>query len=158
SGQYEGLPHIFNEVLRSSGQPLDARTRTFLEPSFGHDLSKVRMHTDDRAGASAQAVNALAYTVGNDLVFAGGQYFPGTAKGTRLIAHELTHVVQQAWGGTGMQGNLTIGQPHNSYEQEADRIAEAIVGTGTTGGGQSAGSPAGNQSQRSGARCEGAGH
>jgi hypothetical protein len=115
------------------------------------------VHTDDRAGASARAVNALAYTVRNDLVFAGGQYSPGTAKGARLIAHELTHVVQQVGEGTGMQGNLTIGQPHNSYE-EADRMAEAIVGTGTTGGRQSAtmGTLPGNQMQRSCAPCEAA--
>src|SRR5882672_6367718 len=71
-GHHQRMPRIVNEVLRSSGQALDAQTRTFMEPSFNHDFSNVRVHADDRAGASARAVNALAYTVGNDLVFAAG--------------------------------------------------------------------------------------
>jgi hypothetical protein len=155
-GQHQRVPRIVNEVLRSSGQALDAKTRTFMEPSFGHDFSNVRVHADDTAGASARAVNALAYTVGNDLVFAAGQYSPGTAKGARLIAHELTHVVQQAREGTGMQGNLTIGQPHDSCEQEADRMADAISGTSASGGRQSATISAlpGKQMQHSCASCE----
>ncbi len=157
-GHHQRVPRIVNEVLRSSGRPLDAQTRRFMEPSFGHDFSNVRVHADDRAGASARAVNALAYTVGNDLVFAAGQYSPGTAKGTKLIAHELTHVVQQAREGTGMQGNLTFGQPHDSYEQEADRMADSISGTSASGERQSATISAlpGNQMQRSCAPCEAA--
>ncbi|MFL6254514.1 MAG: DUF4157 domain-containing protein [Pyrinomonadaceae bacterium] len=87
-------PQIVNEVLRSPGLPLDHATRSFMEPRFGHDFSRVRVHTDARAAASARAVNALAYTVGQDLVFNQGQYRPGTTEGKRLLAHELTHVAQ----------------------------------------------------------------
>ena len=89
------IPPIVNEVLRSPGQPLDADTRAFMEPRFGHDFSGVRVHSDSRAADSARAVSALAYTVGADVVFAEGQYAPRTASGRRLLAHELTHVAQQ---------------------------------------------------------------
>ena len=89
------VPHIVHEVLSSSGNPLDANTRAFMEPRFGHDLGGVRIHTDSKAAESARAVNALAYTVGRNVVFGAGQYLPTTDFGKRLIAHELTHVVQQ---------------------------------------------------------------
>jgi len=88
-------PPIVSEVLRSSGQPLEAGTRTFMEARFGRDLSRVRVHTGERAAASAQAVNALAYTVGDDVVFAAGQFTPQRSSGKKLLAHELAHVVQQ---------------------------------------------------------------
>jgi hypothetical protein len=94
-GQPLTAPPIVHEVLRSSGQPLDAATRGFMEPRFGHNFGHVRVHTDTRAAESARAVNALAYTVGRDVVFGAGRYEPGTAAGDRLLAHELTHVVQQ---------------------------------------------------------------
>jgi len=90
------VPPIVHEVLRSSGQPLDSATRAFMEPRLGHEFSRVRVHTDTRAAESAQAVNALAYTVGQNLVFNQGQYAPGTLGGKRLLAHELTHVAQQS--------------------------------------------------------------
>jgi hypothetical protein len=83
------------EAMRGGGQPLDPATRALLEPRFGHDFSQVRVHTDARAAATAQSVNALAFTVGRDIVFGGGQYQPGSNAGRRLLAHELTHVVQQ---------------------------------------------------------------
>jgi hypothetical protein len=89
-------PPIVSEVLNSSGQPLDAQTRAYLEPRFGHDFSRVRIHTDVRAAESARAVNALAYTLGHSVVFGAGQFQPATNGGRRLIAHELTHVVQQS--------------------------------------------------------------
>lgn len=88
-------PAIVGEVLQSCGAPLANDTRAFMESSFGHDFSKVRVHTDARADASARAVNALAYTVGHDIGFRTGQYDPATTRGRRLLAHELTHVVQQ---------------------------------------------------------------
>ncbi len=88
-------PPIVEEVLRSPGQPLDASTRTFFESRFGHNFSQVRVHTDVRAAESARAVSALAYTVGRDVVLAEGRYAPGSASGRRLLAHELTHVIQQ---------------------------------------------------------------
>jgi hypothetical protein len=89
------VPPVVHDVLRSPGQPLDAGTRAFMEPRFGQDFSNVRVHTDVKASESARAVNALAYTVGHDVVFATGQYAPKTNEGRKLIAHELTHVVQQ---------------------------------------------------------------
>jgi hypothetical protein len=89
-------PPIVHDVLRSSGQPLDSATRSYFEPRLGMDLSGVRTHTDSRADQSAQAVNALAYTSGRDIVFREGAYAPSTASGGRLLAHELAHVVQQA--------------------------------------------------------------
>jgi hypothetical protein len=89
------VPPVVHHVLRSQGRPLEAGTRAFMEERFGHDFSQVRVHTDGRAGASARAVNARAFTVGRDLVFDGGQYAPHTMAGRRLLAHELAHVLQQ---------------------------------------------------------------
>ena len=89
-------PTIVHEVLRSPGQPLDPSTRAFMEPRFGYDFSRVRVHADTKAAESAQAVNALAYTVGNNVVFGAGSYDPLSTQGHRLLAHELTHVVQQS--------------------------------------------------------------
>jgi len=91
-----GAPPIVNEALRSQGRPLDAATRAFMEPRFGHDFSRVRVHDGSLAGNSAQAIRAQAYTVGSDVVFAAGRYAPSSAGGQRLLAHELAHVVQQA--------------------------------------------------------------
>lgn len=91
-------PPIVHEVLSSPGQALDASTRDFFEPRFGHDFSRVRVHADAKAAEAAQAVNALAYTVGRDIVFGQGQYMSGDSRGRSLIAHELTHVIQQTTG------------------------------------------------------------
>jgi len=88
-------PASVHEALRSPGQPLDAATRAYFEPRFGHDFGRVRIHTGPQADRSAQAVNSVAYTVGRNIAFAGGQYAPSTLVGARLLAHELTHVVQQ---------------------------------------------------------------
>jgi hypothetical protein len=91
-------PPIVHEVLRAPGQPLDASMRAFFEPRFGRDLGHVRAHTDAAAAQSAREVGALAYTVGSDIAFASGHYAPNTEGGRRLLAHELTHVVQQSQG------------------------------------------------------------
>ncbi|VVB71014.1 Uncharacterised protein [uncultured archaeon] len=82
-------------MQRSPGQPLDAATRAFMEPRLGHDFGQVRVHNDTQAEQSAEAINALAYTIGRDIVFGSGQYSPGTDAGRRLLAHELAHVMQQ---------------------------------------------------------------
>lgn len=89
-------PPIVHEVLRSSGQPLDTRTRAFMEPRVGYDFSRVRVHTDVQSADSAQALHARAFTLGSDIMFGTGQYEPETRQGRRLIAHELAHVVQQS--------------------------------------------------------------
>lgn len=90
---------ILQEVLASPGQPLDGATRAFFEPRFGHDFGNVRVHADERAAESARVVHASAYTVGRDIVFASGRYHQSTGEGRRLLAHELTHVVQQGSSG-----------------------------------------------------------
>ena len=84
-----------NGLRQQGGQPLSPSLRTFFEPRFGQDFGAVRVHTSAGAAQSAQAVNAHAYTVGRDIVFAPGQYAPETTAGRRLLAHELTHVIQQ---------------------------------------------------------------
>lgn len=91
-------PGILHEVLRSPGQPLNTSTHSFFKPRFGYDFSKVRIHTDSKAAISARSLNALAYTVGHNVVFDAGQYAPGTRDGQRLLAHELAHVLQQQSG------------------------------------------------------------
>ncbi len=104
----------------SRGQPLDQPTQVFFEGRFGHDFSNVRVHTDSRAAQSAQSANALAYTVGTDVVFARQQYAPQTTTGLSLIAHELAHVVQQ-------HGGPTTGRGENQLEREADVAAKSIA-------------------------------
>lgn len=94
------VPAIVHEVLSSPGQPLYPTALGFMEPRFGQDFSQLRVHTDAKAAESAQAIGAAAYTSGQDVVFGAGQYAPGTAEGGRLLAHELTHVVQQASAAT----------------------------------------------------------
>ena len=81
--------------LSSGWQPLPNAVRNFYEPRFGYDFSNVKLHTDAVAAKSAQSINALAYTSGNNIVFNNGQYSPDTDSGKRLLGHELTHVVQQ---------------------------------------------------------------
>jgi len=81
--------------LRIGGQPLDRQTRGYMEPRFGYDFSRVRVHADGEAANVARSVNSRAFTVGRDMVFGAGQYAPRTSTGQRLLAHELTHVVQQ---------------------------------------------------------------
>jgi Domain of unknown function (DUF4157)/HNH/ENDO VII superfamily nuclease with conserved GHE residues len=88
-------PQIVHEVLREPARSLDVTPRLSMERSFGVDLRSVRVHSGAKASESAASVNALAYTVGSDIVFGSGQYAPERDRGRRLLAHELTHVVQQ---------------------------------------------------------------
>jgi hypothetical protein len=158
-------PPIVSEVLRSPGRPLDAATRAFMEPRFGHDFSRVpaqrsssipmparlaigapqdeyereadsvaqgvmnrsamlddtrydfsrvRIHTDARAAASAETVNARAYTVGHDIVFGAGEFAPSTYAGQGLLAHELIHVIQQNGSGGDRRRNVRVGRKISS--------------------------------------------
>jgi hypothetical protein len=91
-------PAVVHEVLRSPGKPLDTATRAYFEPRFGLDFSGVRVHVDAAAAQSARDVNAHAYTVGHDIAFDSGRFAPGSRAGRQLLAHELTHVVQQRQG------------------------------------------------------------
>jgi hypothetical protein len=119
------IPPVVDDVLRSPGKPLDSATRGFMESRFGHDFGRVRVHADRTAARSAAAVNALAYTVGSEVVFGAGRYEPSSPEGRRLIAHELTHVVQQQ-GASARPG--MVDDP--AAEFEAERNAHAL---GTAG-------------------------
>ncbi len=123
-------PPIVDEVLRSPGQPLDQKTRAFMEPRFGHDFGNVRVHTDGRAAKAASMVDARAYTVGSHIVFGVGEYAPQTGSGLQLLSHELTHVVQQR-AGVYLSGN--VGQIGDNYERQADSVARH-VGRGESAG------------------------
>jgi hypothetical protein len=110
---------------RGGGQQLDKGVRSQMESSFGSDFGGVRVHTDTRADALNQALNARAFTTGQDIFFRRGNYDPGSSNGRELLAHELTHVVQQ--NQDEIQPKLTIGQPGDRYEQEADSVARAVI-------------------------------
>jgi hypothetical protein len=131
-------PPIVHDVLRAQGQPLDSSTRALFESRFRHDFSKVRVHTGDRAAESARAVNALAYTVGQNVVFGSGRYDPASADGQRLLAHELTHVVQQHnVSPTSQPESLVIGPQNDHLEAEANRAeaTSAVRSQAPTGAG-----------------------
>lgn len=124
SGDLEqtAAPPIVQEVLRSPGQPLDAATRAFMEPRFGHDFSQVRVHADARAAESAQAVSAFAYTVGRHIVFGEGQHSPSSATGQQLLAHELAHVTQQEEQNR-IPSRLPLARQEWGNESEAERLS-----------------------------------
>lgn len=124
-GNHGVQPHaspLVREVLSTPGQPLDASVRASLEPQFGYDFSGVRVHTDERASESAQAVGANAYTAGTHIAFGAGRYSPNMTSGRNLIAHELTHVAQQSEGdvgGSSIGDGLRISHPNDSFERSA---------------------------------------
>ena len=107
------VPPVVHEVLDSPGQPLDTQTRAFMEPRFGHDFSKVRVHTGAKAANSARVLNAFAYTVGNDVVLDQARCGSGTISGKWILAHELTHVIQQ------QMGDRSSNKESYAHEQQA---------------------------------------
>lgn len=122
---------LVREVIESPGYPLDAATRSRMEPRFGYDFSPVRVHCDDRAVKSAQAVNAKAYTAGSHVVFGEGQYTPASPRGQNLLAHELTHVTQQASGpvdATPVADGLSVSLPGDRFETAAQQTGAGISG------------------------------
>ena len=121
------IPSIVHEVLRSPGQPLDASTRALMEPRFGHDFSGVRLHTDAKAAESTRAVNALAYTVGREVVFDAGQYRPETPDGRRLVADELAHTIQQNAAIRSSREALQLSGAGDPSEREAHAAADAVM-------------------------------
>lgn len=128
-----GVPPIVQEVLRSPGRPLDQQARAIAEPRFGHDFSGVRVHTDAKAADSARALGARAYTVGRDIVFGAGQHRPNTREGRALLAHELTHVVQQDFA-AGPPQRPAVTDPANSPNDQAlEREAETSAARMTNG-------------------------
>jgi hypothetical protein len=96
----EGTPSIESQIssLRGGGRALSSSERAFFEPRFGHDFGGVRIHAGTSKSSIARSINAKAFTSGSDVVFGEGEYSPGTPSGQRLLAHELTHVVQQNSG------------------------------------------------------------
>jgi len=118
-------PPIVDEVLNGGGgQPMDGGTRSFLEQRFGQNFGGVRIHADESAASSTEALGAAAYTSGEDIVFGSGRYAPSTNAGMHLLAHELAHVVQQR----GASGATTAGVnlPSDSFEVEADNAASQV--------------------------------
>ena len=120
-------PPIVHEVLRSPGQPLDTQTRSFFEPRFGQDFSHVRVHTDSRAAESARAVNALAYTVGHNVVFGAGRYAPSAKGGAWLLAHELAHTIQQKGAPVQPLAAFTLDSESTPSEYAANSAADAVL-------------------------------
>jgi Domain of unknown function (DUF4157) len=123
-------PALVREVLNSPGQPLDAETRSYMEPRFGYDFSGVQVHTDDKAAESARAVSANAYTAGSHLVFGEGRYAPSTTRGRHLIAHELDHVIQQTSshvGGEPIDAGMSVSNPADVHEKKAEAKAGNIL-------------------------------
>ncbi|MFO0943671.1 MAG: DUF4157 domain-containing protein [Pirellulales bacterium] len=126
------VPPIVYDVLRSPGQPLGAETREFFEARFGHDFSRVRVHTNSTASRTAEAVGAHAFTLGNQIVFGEGQYSPSSDFGVKLLGHELTHTLQQRNVQLSTSDQLSIGSPSDESEQEADKIASTIADQSTS--------------------------
>lgn len=111
---------------RGGGVSLDPGARVRIEPLVGDSLTDVRVHDNPSADALARSVQARAFTTGRDVFFARGEYRPGSASGERLLAHELTHVVQQR--GAPLSGPLTVSDPGDPFEREADRTADGAAG------------------------------
>jgi hypothetical protein len=113
------------DQARGGGHGMDHGTRSRMESAFGADFSSVRVHTDNRADTLSQSLSARAFTTGRDVFFRQGEYNPGTSSGRELLAHELTHVVQQ--NGDGIQRKMTVSEPGDAQEVEADRVAQAVM-------------------------------
>jgi hypothetical protein len=121
---------VHDVIGKGGGTPLDASTRTSMESRFGQDFSDVRVHTDAQASASAEAVGANAYTVGNEMVFRSGHFDASSPSGQRTLAHELSHVVQQRSGpvdGTEAAGGIRLSDPSDRFERAADATADQVM-------------------------------
>jgi Domain of unknown function (DUF4157) len=153
----EQEPSLVKEVVGSGGgTPLDSDTRGFMESRLGTDFGDVRVHTDATASESARSVQAHAYTVGNDVVFQSGKYAPENDSGKRMLAHELTHVVQQRSGpvaGTPALGGIQISHPSDRFEQAAESSADRVMSSASAAAPTSVG-PAPASVQREGEEDE----
>jgi hypothetical protein len=128
-GRDEERSPVLDVVGKGGGTPLPENVRTDMESHVGADLGDVRVHTGGAAAESAKAVQARAYTVGNDVVFGSGAYEPQSEQGRHTLAHELTHVVQQRAGpvdGTSMGGGIAVSHPDDRFEREAEASAAAL--------------------------------
>jgi hypothetical protein len=113
------------DSARSSGHGLDHTVRNRMETSMGADFSGVRVHTDAQADSLSRSLQARAFTTGQDIFFRKGAYNPQTSSGRELLAHELTHVIQQ--NGDKVQRKMTVSQPGDRHELEADQMARAVM-------------------------------
>jgi hypothetical protein len=120
-------PGVTDILRRGTGRPLDSQVGTQMGAAFGRSFAQVRVHADALAAQSAAAVGAEAFTVGNDIVFAVGKYQPHSPSGVRLLAHELTHVVQQHGLDGALQAQLPMSMPGDAGEREADAVADAVI-------------------------------
>jgi hypothetical protein len=113
---------------RGGGQPLEGAVQAQMSEALGHDFSRVRVHTDSEANDLNRQLSAKAFTTGSDIFFERGVYEPGSSSGRELIAHELSHVVQQSSGRVNGDGSgMTVRPAGEAFEQEADRVAEAVT-------------------------------
>jgi hypothetical protein len=123
---------VHDVISSGGGSPLDADTRADMEARMGSDFSDVRVHTDGKAHESARSVNAQAYTVGSNIVFQRDRYDPGSEGGRHMLAHELTHVVQQRSGpvdGTDAGGGVKVSDPGDRFERAAVDNASRVLAT-----------------------------
>lgn len=121
---------VLDVVSSGGGQPLEEPVRADMEGRLGHSFSDVRVHTGEAAHNSAASVNAHAYTVGSNIVFQRDKYDPGSDTGRTMIAHELTHVVQQRSGpvdGTATGTGVRVSDPSDRFEREAAATAERAM-------------------------------
>jgi hypothetical protein len=127
SGPQPASPDVEEAIRRTrgSGSELRPHVRTDMEEAFGADFGEVRVHTDVHADALNRSLSAVAFTTGRDVYFRHGAYDPEGPAGRRLLAHELTHVVQQS--GSVPDGGLVIGPPDDVFEQEAERVADSVT-------------------------------
>lgn len=121
-----GFESSLSQARQAGGSGLSPDSLPFFESGFGQSFGHVRVHNDGAAASLSRSINARAFTIGPDIFFNAGEYQPHSNDGRRLIAHELAHVVQQRGASAG--GPLTVSQPGDSTEREADDIADSIGG------------------------------
>jgi hypothetical protein len=129
-GEEEQQSPVHDVIGRGGGTALDEGTRASMESRFGQDFSDVRIHTDAQASASAEAVGANAYTVGNEIAFRSGHFDASSPTGQRTLAHELSHVVQQRSGpvdGTEAAGGIRLSDPSDRFERAAEATADQVM-------------------------------
>jgi len=151
---------VLDVVGKGGGQALPPEVRTDMESRLGADFSSVRVHTDGRAAASATAVQARAYTVGEEVVFGPGGLDASSSDGRRTLAHELTHVVQQRSGpveGTPTGDGISVSDPSDRYERQAEQVATNAMQASATPAPAASPAPTGVQREELVLQAEGMG-
>lgn len=113
--------------VRGSGQTLDEGMAHKAGQTMGQDFNDVKIHTDSNADQLSRQLGAKAFTTGSDIFFREGAYNPASNDGQQLIAHELTHVVQQGASAPAIQGKMSVNDPNDQYEAEADKVADTVM-------------------------------